>query len=56
MFFGHPTLEKEKAIQQFFPGEPPENIHQWLSEGAAIYERLAEKHMNKWKANTASPQ
>lgn len=49
MCFGSPTAEKEKAIQQFFPQVPAENIHQWLTEGVALFERFADKIMEKWK-------
>jgi hypothetical protein len=49
MGFGSPTAEKEKAIQQFFPQVPAENIHQWLTEGVALFEHFTHKIMEKWE-------
>lgn len=42
MLFNRPTLEKEKAIHQFFPQVPAENIHEWLAEGAALASEIFE--------------
>lgn len=47
--FNHPTAEKEKAVHQFFPEVPEENIHEWLIEGTELQEDFAKKAWERWE-------
>jgi hypothetical protein len=56
MTFLHPTPEKEKAIQEFFPQIPAEKIHEWLCEGATTASNIFEGDWKKGKEKFEVPK